>query len=408
MSKYLEYNNILSPLNHGFRQGLSCETQLITALNDWATSLNNKRQVDLITLDFSKAFDKVPHQRLLLKLSYYGIRNQTLRWISAFLSNRTQKVQVNGSHSSEAAVTSGVPQGTVLGPALFLLYINDISSTINSNMRLFADDSIIYRDINSPDDHAILQDDLEKLLSWANKWQMDFNSSKCTVMSITNKKTTSQFNYNMNNITLQRVSHQDYLGVTISHNLQWESHINRITKSASSNLGLLRRTLHSCSKETKSVAYKTMIRPKLEYASAAWAPHLTKDINRIESIQRQSARFVFGDYRRNASPTQMIASLGWDTLHNRRQLNQTVMLYKIINNIVKITMPPSVSHFSSVSRHANEFQLRATQSFIDIHKYSFYPSATRLWNTLPQNTVSSTTIETFKSNTIQYLRQNSK
>ena len=162
------------------------------AVHDWAASMNKCHQTDLILLDFSKAFDCVPHQRLLHKLHYYGISGPTLYWLKSFLSNRTQHVSINGSHSALANVTSGVSQGSVLGPVLFVLYINDITNRIQSNIRLFADDSIVYREIRSPADHHILQTDIQKLTDWSNKWQMNFNTSKCHLLTITHNSPLSE------------------------------------------------------------------------------------------------------------------------------------------------------------------------------------------------------------------------
>ena len=142
------------------------------------TALDNKTQIDAILLDFAKAFDKVPHKRLLSKLTSYGITGNTHNWITSFLSNRKQRVSVNGALSDITDVTSGVPQGSVLGPILFLLYINDINENVQSNIRLFADDSIIYRKINSNIDHQILQTDLAELEKWSDKWQMQFKFIK--------------------------------------------------------------------------------------------------------------------------------------------------------------------------------------------------------------------------------------
>ncbi len=147
----LSYNTF-HPNQHGFRKGLSCETQLISTLQDWTLSADHKRQTDIVLLDFSKAFDKVSHQKLLRKVDH-GIRGKTKAWIAAFLAYRTQHVLVNGKASSTSDVLSGVPQGTVLGPLLFLLYINDISTAINFPMRLFGDDSLVYHEIKSPVDH---------------------------------------------------------------------------------------------------------------------------------------------------------------------------------------------------------------------------------------------------------------
>jgi hypothetical protein len=167
LSKHLDTHNILADHQHGFRRGRSCETQLALSIHDWAKTLNARGQVDVMLLDFSKAFDVVPHKRLLNKLHFYGVRGRTNAWIEAFLSDRTQKVSYNGTHSSPIDVTSGVPQGSVLGPLLFLLFINDIADNIESPMRLFADDSVIYREIRSVDDHQKLQHDLDSVFAWA-------------------------------------------------------------------------------------------------------------------------------------------------------------------------------------------------------------------------------------------------
>ena len=149
---HLERHNILADQQHGFRKRRSCESQLITTIHDLANGLNERKQIDAVLLDFSKAFDKVPHHRLSSKLHHYGVRGQTLAWIQSFLSDRCQQVVVDGEKSTAAPVTSGVPQGTVLGPLLFLVYINDLPSKVQSTTRLFADDCLMYRVIKSKDD----------------------------------------------------------------------------------------------------------------------------------------------------------------------------------------------------------------------------------------------------------------
>ncbi len=164
--------NILYPNQHGFQKGLSCETQLISTLQDWTLSSDHKRQTGVVLLDFSKVFDKVSHRKLLWKVDFHGIRGKTKAWIAAFLADRTQRGFVNAKASSNTDLLSGVPQGTVLGPLLFLLYIMDISSTINSPMCLFVDDSLVYREIKSPANHLILQDDINKLY-WVGRAMAD-------------------------------------------------------------------------------------------------------------------------------------------------------------------------------------------------------------------------------------------
>ena len=188
---------ILSPRQHGFRAGHSCETQLVLAIDDWARSLDSGTRTDIAIFDFSKAFDSVPHKRLLVKLHSYGICGRTMRWVESFLSCRLQRVTLNGSQSSWRSVTSGVPQGTVLGPLLFLLYINDISNDIRSEIRLFADDCILYRPIKNHNDCHILQDDIAKLHHWSLVWQMSFNAKKCHILTISRERNPPIANYTL-------------------------------------------------------------------------------------------------------------------------------------------------------------------------------------------------------------------
>ena len=195
--RYLEENNILTPRQHGFRSGHSCETQLILAIDDWANALDSGLRTDIAIFDFSKAFDSVPHRRLLAKIESYGIRDSTLCWIKLFLSGRSQRVVVNGSQSAWLPVACGVPQGTVLGPLLFLLYINDITDNINSEIRLFADDCILYRTITADSDSIQLQKDINSLHSWSVAWQMNFTVKKCHILSISRKKLKPLLDYKL-------------------------------------------------------------------------------------------------------------------------------------------------------------------------------------------------------------------
>jgi hypothetical protein len=186
--KFFEDQNILTDYQHGFRKKRLCESQLITTIQDLASGIDSSTQIDAILLDFSKAFDKVSHERLAAKLHHYGVRGPTLNWIKSFLAGRTQRVIVEGVASDTAPVTSGVPQGTVLGPLLFLIYINDLPSKVNSTARLFADDCLLYRHIKTNEDTTSLQDDLNNLQDWERDWQMHFNPDKCEVIRITTKR----------------------------------------------------------------------------------------------------------------------------------------------------------------------------------------------------------------------------
>ena len=239
---HLDKYGILCDQQHGFRHKRSCETQLITTINDFATALNNSEQVDAIFLDLSKAFDTVPHKRLCYKLSFYGIRGTLLKWIECFLTDRTQQVIINDKCSDSLPVLSGVPQGSVLGPLLFMCYINDIPNDLKSTIRLYADDALLYRTIHNDSDVHALQNDLNILNTWANEWQMSFNPKKTEFLRITNKIKPLESHYHLQNTPIPIVIYAKYLGVVIDRNLKWNEHIKMVTNKANSVRGFLQLT----------------------------------------------------------------------------------------------------------------------------------------------------------------------
>ena len=394
---HLERYKILTELQHGFRSGHSCESQLIITLNDLVEAYNNKDQVDITILDFSKAFDTVPHRKLLHKLNNYGIDGNLNRWIGQFLNNRTQRVMVDGEFSSFGDVLSGVPQGTVLGPLLFLCHINDLPLHVKSQIRLFADDCLLYRTIKNEQDQIQIQKDLESLETWASTWGMRFNASKCYVMSIHRHQNPLTKFYQLNGHILQHVSENPYLGLIIRNDLQWSSHINKICSKANSTLGFLRRNLKYCNESFKKTAYISLVRSLLEYSCAVWDPHLEKDISQIEKIQRNAARFVKGDYRRRSSVSSIMEELNWKPLHTRRREIRLSLLFKIINNLVAIQPENHLVFNSRPSRNKHSKQIIVKSPNIDCFKYSFFPRTIIDWNTLSQEEVDCQTLIEFKA-----------
>ena len=280
--RHLDGQGILYDLQHGFREKRSCETQLIMLIEDLARSASLGKQTDIILLDFSKAFDKVNHSKLLWKLHQYGIRRQVLNWVRAFLGSRSQRVVIDGEESESVPVTSGVPQGSVLGPILFLIYINDLPDEVCSKVCLFADDTALYLTIEGEDDGSALQNDLDILSKWETRWDMEFNPSKCQVVHVTGSKIPIKKDYVLHGQVLESVSCAKYLGVDISSSLSWNSHINRIVSSANRTLNFVRRNIKTKIPKVRETAYNSLVRPQLEYASAVWDPNHKKRISQIE------------------------------------------------------------------------------------------------------------------------------
>jgi len=396
---HLDKNKILTNAQHGFRKKRSCESQLIVTIHEIASTLEKGSQVDIILLDFAKAFDKVPHQRLLHKLEYYGVNAKTKNWIKSFLQNRQQRVIIEGAASEQAPVLSGVPQGTVLGPLLFLTYINDMPEMVKSSeTKLFADDSLLFRTINNQADSVLLQNDLTSLQDWEDKWQMSFNAKKCQVIRITPKnRPPLPTTYKLHGQTLDTVDASKYLGVTISNNLTWDRHIDNTIGKGNKTLGFIRRNLKDCTKPVKSAAYTSMVRPTMEYASSVWDPTNRKKIENLEKVQKRAARFVFNNYtdRTPGCVTKMVESLKWEKLEERRKYNRLCMLYKIKNGLVDIDSHQYIQANDSRTRGKDRLYQERTSS--EAFGNSFFPKTIRDWNQLPANTTPANTVEGFRS-----------
>jgi hypothetical protein len=252
--------------------------------------------------------------------------------------------------SDTASVTSGVPQGTVLGPLLFLIYINDLPSKVNSTARLFADDCLLYRHIKTNDDTTSLQDDINDLQYWERDWQMHFNPDKCEVIRITTKGKIIPSSYFIHGKELNITSKGKYLGITISQNLSWNNHIDNVCRKANNTTAFLRRNLSSCPANIRTKCYTTFVRPQLEYASSVWAPHTQSNINKLESVQWRAARFATGNYNTTSSVTTMLNHLKWDTLQQHCLRTKEIMMYRIINGLVAVEPLPFMHHLGAATR----------------------------------------------------------
>ena len=283
-------NHLFADEQHGFLPGRSCTTQLLVAIEKWSKALDQGLPVDVIYLDFKKAFDSVPHQRLLIKLKAYGITGNLFAWIESFLKDRNQRVLMNGVNSSWTQVKSGIPQGSVLGPLLFSIFVNDLPTILHSDCLLFADDCKLFNPVVDDDSIDKLQNDLNTLQSWSLLWQLPFNISKCRVLHL--GRANPNHIYFMNSKALQNVNEEKDLGVIIDNQLKFHRHVSSVSSKAHQLLALIRQSFIYLDTETFPHLYKSIVRPTLEYGNLIWGPFYLLDQQQIERVQRKATRLI--------------------------------------------------------------------------------------------------------------------
>ena len=221
------------------------------------------------------------------KLENIGIKGNMLNWFKSFLTVRKERVKINKEFTEWLNVTSGVPQGTIIGPVAFLIYINDIINNIKCQCMLYADDCVLYSCVNNANDAEMLQHDLDRVIKWSHRWSMDFNVNKCKVMHMTKKNNISFNSYYMNGSKLEVPETEKYLGVHINHKFSWKCHVDVVKKDCYQKLGIVKRVFSKCNNDIKSQLYKQLIRPKLDYYVNVWKP-TTPGLQRVvERIQKR-------------------------------------------------------------------------------------------------------------------------
>ena len=396
--KHLIDQQLLSPKQYGFISGRSTTTQLLMYLDKCIETIVDGGVVDSIYMDFSKAFDSVPHRRLIGKLESYGVRGKILNWITEFLTARSQVVKVNNAESSLALVLSGIPQGSVLGPTLFIIYINDLLDDVNSNGLLFADDAKIFSRISSVDDALSLQSDINLLENWSKLWLLNFHPDKCHVLTLgkfDNIKHTQRYSIAGNE--LEHVFDEKDLGVTIDSNLTFEDHISLKVKKANVMVGLIRRSFTFLSCNLFKKLYTTFVRPHLEYAQTVWSPHLKRYINVIENVQIRATKLVDGLSK--LSYSERLRRLDLPTLVYRRARGDMIEVYKHFHSYDPATLPDSFQPKTRLSRkHSYQLhELRPRDGTRGIQTNSFYYRAAKVWNNLPRKVVDAKNLNLFKN-----------
>ena len=388
---HLESNKLLSDSQWGFRENRSACNALLEITHFWLTCLNNGKEVIVVFFDFKKAFDSVPHVTLLDSLTSMGVNNHLISWLRCYLSNRSQQVIVNGSSSPPAEVVSGVPQGSILGPILFIIYINGITK-VNlsawSKLTLFADDmSLSYaRIVTSSSDITPLQNDIDSIYSWSSSHHLSFNKDKCKYMIFSKKKSSPLLTHPpvllLGNTSLERVHQYKYLGVTITDDLKWESHINIVCGKARRIIGMLYRNLYfHSSPEFLLHMYKSLVRPHLEYCSIIWDPHVVFLRNRLMEVEKFALQMCLKHWSLPYSDLILLSNIM--PLETRRLRSKLHLLYKIMYKLS--FMPENIFTLSSYHKSDclnHSLSLIPYSGSTNYYLSSVVPHMIFLWNSL--------------------------
>ena len=332
---------------------------------------------------------------LLKKLYGYGIRGKVLRWIESFLEGRTQSVRIGSEISTSASVLSGIPQGSVLGPILFLIFINDLPEVVQSTVKIFADDTKIYSAIETSTDCDKIQSDLDNLANWSEEWLLKFNVNKCKSMHIGRHNSKHEYHMKVKDsfVPLVQTNEEKDIGVTFDECMKFDVHVSNIVNRANQRVGLIRRSFEYLDKDMFLLLYKSLIRPILEYAAVIWSPWMKKDIVAIEQVQRRATRLV--KEIQKLSYENRLKELGLPTLIYRRERADMIQIFKILNSYDEVQMK-SLNYSQNVKTRGHSKKLAKRHYNLKSTQNSFSARCVNNWNNLPQNCIDSSSVNAFK------------
>ena len=391
--QHLISNDLLSNTQHGFRPKRSCSTQLVDVLDAWSKAIEEQSSLDILYLDFQKAFDSVSHRLLLYKLSCYGIHGKLHTWIKSFLTARQQQVAVNGAASDWIDVASGVPQGSVLGPLLFLVYINDLPDTVQCPLRMFADDAKVFSQVDNDQDAARLQEDLEALSAWSDAWLMPFNESKCSVLHIGHANHSYQ--YTMNSKPIASTQVEKDLGVLVDSDLKFRQQAASAVAKATQMLAVIRRSFALMDDVTIPLLFKTLVRPHLEFGNLIWGPFNRADQKAIERVQRRATRLVSG--LQHLPYQDRLRSLGLPSLYYRRKRGDMIFTYQLFHNGVDADPKDFFCLASNCTTRGHPFKVQKPTATCRVRRSAYAVRVINDWNSLPSEVVCASTVNAFKS-----------
>ena len=393
--EYLTDNDLLTKQNSGFKKNDSTINQLLKIVHQIYQDINDGKDTCMVFLDVSKAFDKVWHEGLTFKIKQMGITGCLFEWLKSYISERYQKVVLNGMESHLCFLEAGVPQGSIFGPLLFLIFINDIVNEMECLVNLFADDTSVQQRIIDITSFDKVNRDLQRLTGFGKQWLIIFNAIKTEYIIISRKRNRQNHpDLFLNGDVISEVDQHTHLGVTISNTLSWSSHINAAIAKADRRLSVIRRCQNILPRSCKDMLYKTTIRPVLDYGDIIYDPCLKSESDVIEKFQRKAALVCSGAFR-ITSNERLLNELGWEKMETRRTL-----FYKIVNSL----SPPYLRQICNLIPHNTDaYNLRRNNSLLvpfirkEIFSKSFFPKTIREWNNLTADIKGSDSLNSFKN-----------
>jgi hypothetical protein len=383
--QHMRDNKLLNENNSGFQKDDSAILRLLSLCEAIYNELDKSHEMLLLFLDISKAFDKVWHPGLLFKLRQSGVDNSLLRWFESYLSKRRQRVVVGGKSSQLLTLNAGVPQGSILGPLLFLIFIADLSSNLENPSSLFADDTTVIREIDSEPVLCIVSanKDLSSVLTWADIYRITFNPTKTVYLRISLKHNQIALNQiTMGGVPIPEVDTHINLGLMLSNTMDWQAHINKIIQKVSYKLSNLKRLQYKLPRSTLECIYLTMIRPIIEYSDIVYDNLTINQSDQLENIQRRAAIICTGAYR-HTDHRSLLHELGWERLSSRRKAHRLIAYYKLYYGPTPAHIVPLMG--LPVSEHTqynlrNKQNIRTPQTRLEKSRRSFFPQTITDWN----------------------------
>ena len=402
---YLLRHDLITVEQSAFLKDHSTVTCLHRVIDDWLEALNTREVVAVCFLDISKCFDAISHELLLLKFQYFGVHGTELRWFESYLSGRKQAVSLNGKLSKPGQVSIGIPQGGVLGPILFLLFINDITQSVNAGTcNIFADDVAIYTSGKTVKDaESQLQICINEIDRWYKNNRLKINTDKTNVMIVSSraKGINKELSVSLNDTKLKQVNSARYLGVNIDCHLTWDDHVKQLCKTVAYKIFSLRRLSSTLNTSLLNILYKSTIQPCFDYACSVWGNCSVKNREFINRLQRRAARIVSKQYgSQEISVTKLIKDLKWQTFETRRDYFLNMLMYRCIHGTAPTRLCNEIEMYFDRhglnTRNANSLNVVLPKPNIEMFKQTFRYSGAKKWNVLHSDLQNSHSLSSFK------------